>query len=92
MHTTVLILMMAMRQVPAQTPVPAPPQSRPIALTGATAHLGNGQVITNAVIGFDKGKLTLVAPASSNPDLSGYEVINVVENTFIPALFCPILR
>ncbi len=89
MHTTVLILMMAMRQVPAQTPVPAPPQSRPIALTGATAHLGNGQVITNAVIGFDKGKLTLVAPASSNPDLSGYEVINVVGKHIYPGFILP---
>lgn len=73
----------------SQTPVPAPPQSRPIALTGATAHLGNGQVITNAVIGFDKGKLTIVAPASSNPNLTGYEVINVAGKHIYPGFILP---
>ncbi|MDW8330910.1 MAG: amidohydrolase family protein [Cyclobacteriaceae bacterium] len=73
----------------AQTPVPAPPQSKPIALTGATAHLGNGQVISNAVVAFDKGKLTIVAPASSNPNLSGYEVINVSGKHIYPGFILP---
>ncbi|MCS6973658.1 MAG: amidohydrolase family protein [Cyclobacteriaceae bacterium] len=73
----------------AQTPVPAPPQSKPIALTGATAHLGNGQVINNAVVAFDKGKLTIVAPASSNPNLSGYEVINVSGKHIYPGFILP---
>lgn len=61
----------------AQVPVPVKPQSRPIALTGATVHLGNGRVITNAVVGFDKGKITMVAEVSSNPSLAGYEEIKV---------------
>lgn len=73
----------------AQTPVPAPPQSKPIALTGGTAHLGNGQVIENAVVAFDKGKLTIVAPASSNPNLSGYEVINVSGKQVYPGFILP---
>ncbi len=68
----------------AQTPVPAPAQSKPIALTGGVAHLGNGQVINNSVIGFDKGKLTIVADASANPNLSGYEVINISGNHVYP--------
>lgn len=42
----------------ALTPTPADPQSKPIAITGATAHLGNGQVIEQALITFDKGVIT----------------------------------
>jgi imidazolonepropionase-like amidohydrolase len=45
----------------AQTPTPATAQSESILILNATAHLGNGQVITNACIGFENGKLTLVA-------------------------------
>lgn len=85
-HISLLFLLGA---IYAQTPVPAPPQSKPIALTGATAHLGNGQVISNAVIAFDKGKLTIVAPASSNPNLSGYEVINVSGKHIYPGFILP---
>lgn len=44
----------------AQVPAPGPAQSQPIYITGATAHLGNGTVIENAVIGFDQGKITFV--------------------------------
>lgn len=43
---------------------PAPPQTAAIAITGATAHLGNGQVIQNSVITFANGKLTNVADAT----------------------------
>lgn len=40
---------------------PAPAQSGIITITGATAHIGNGQVIENAVIVMENGKLTTVA-------------------------------
>ena len=49
-----------------QVPVPADPQSGPIMLVGGTAHLGTGEIIENAVIAFDKGKLTVVGNASDN--------------------------
>jgi imidazolonepropionase-like amidohydrolase len=48
----------------AQTPTPAVAQSESILILNATAHLGNGQVIKEACIGFEKGKLTLVADAT----------------------------
>ena len=48
----------------AQNPAPANAQREPILITGATAHLGNGQIINNAVIGFENGKLVIVAEAS----------------------------
>lgn len=73
----------------AQTPVPAKPQDKPIALTGGVAHLGNGQVINNSVIAFDKGKLTIVADASTNPNLSGYEVIRIDGKHVYPGFILP---
>ena len=62
----------------AQVPTPANPQSEAILLTGGVAHLGNGEVINNSLIGFDKGKLTLVADATSAKiDVAGYKVIDI---------------
>ena len=49
----------------AQSPVPAPAQKGGILVMGATAHLGNGQVIANSAIGFEAGRLTLVADATT---------------------------
>ncbi|MEM7105288.1 MAG: amidohydrolase family protein [Bacteroidota bacterium] len=40
---------------------PADDQSGSILIMGATAHLGNGEVIESSVIAFDEGKITLVA-------------------------------
>jgi imidazolonepropionase-like amidohydrolase len=48
----------------AQPPTPAPPQKAPILIWGATAHLGNGEVIQNSAIAFEGGKLTMVADAT----------------------------
>ncbi len=50
--------------VNAQNPPPASPQSKSILIASATAHIGNGKVIENSVIGFKDGKITLVADAT----------------------------
>lgn len=42
---------------------PASPQSEPITIQGATAHIGNGTVIENSWIQFEQGKITYVGPA-----------------------------
>lgn len=42
---------------------PAGPQVEAISIDGATAHLGNGKVIENALIMFEGGKLTFVGSA-----------------------------
>lgn len=49
----------------AQNPAPAPAQREATLILNATAHLGDGQVIPNAAIGFENGKLTLVADATT---------------------------
>ena len=49
----------------AQTiPTPAANQSESILIMNAKAHIGNGKVIDNAVIGFENGKIILVADAT----------------------------
>jgi imidazolonepropionase-like amidohydrolase len=86
---SILVLVLLTTIVRAQGPAPAGPQERPIALIGGTAHLGNGTVIQNAVIGFDKGKLTLVADASTTPNLSGYQVIRIEGKHVYPGFILP---
>ena len=91
MKKLIFILFVALSTVAyAQPPVPAKPQSKPIALTGGVAHLGNGQVIQNSIIAFDKGKLTIVADATTaRVDLTNHEVINISGKHVYPGLILP---
>jgi imidazolonepropionase-like amidohydrolase len=58
----------------AQNPAPAKPQTESILLTNVTAHIGNGQLINNASIGFDNGKLIYVGDANA-ADKSKYKKV-----------------
>ncbi|GIL21601.1 MAG: imidazolonepropionase [Bacteroidota bacterium] len=74
----------------AQPPIPAKPQAKPVALTGGVAHIGNGQVIQNSIIAFDKGKLTIVADAATvKVDLSKHEVIDITGKHVYPGFILP---
>jgi len=44
---------------------PAPKQSQPISIVGATAHIGNTEVIENSVVVFEDGKITYVGTDKS---------------------------
>lgn len=70
----------------AQNPAPAKPQARPVVLTGATIHIGNGQVIQNGAITFDKGIITQVGPASSVTGPTGAETVDVKGKHIFPGL------
>lgn len=61
----------------AQVPKPAEAQSQAVLLKGGTAHIGNGDVIENAIVAFDKGKLTLVGDANTSYDAASYKVVDV---------------
>lgn len=39
---------------------PASPQSESILITAVTAHLGNGEIIENAAIGFENGIINYI--------------------------------
>lgn len=51
-----------------ETVYPASAQSQTIALTNATVHVGNGQVIENGMVVFSKGKIVDVRPAAAIAD------------------------
>ena len=71
----------------AQTgPTPAEPQSRPILISGATAHLGNGQVIEDCFIAFENGKLTVVGDNQTRRDASKYRIIDAAGKHVYPGL------
>lgn len=72
-----------------QAPVPADPQEKPVLLVGATAHLGNGQVIEASAIGFDQGKLSIVSSAATAGRPQGYEVIDVSGKHIYPGFILP---
>ncbi|MBC9934782.1 amidohydrolase family protein [Chitinophaga qingshengii] len=50
-----------------ETISPAGPQDKPVYLTNAVIHVGNGQVIENGTIAFAKGKITAVGAGVSAP-------------------------
>ncbi|WP_299289909.1 amidohydrolase family protein [uncultured Mucilaginibacter sp.] len=68
---------------------PAKPQSKPVLITGATIHVGNGQVIENGYIAFDKGKITAIGSGTA-PNASFSEVILANGKQLYPGFICPI--
>lgn len=50
---------------------PAPKQTQDYSIEGATAHLGNGQVIENSLIMFSNGKISFVGSAMIKIDRRG---------------------
>lgn len=70
----------------AQSPVPGLTQSGPIAIIGATAHLGNGEVIENALVTFADGKITRVDRATAKVDLSDHQTIDASGKHLYPGL------
>jgi len=74
----------------AQVPVPAVNQQNAIMLVGGIAHLGDGNIIQNSIIAFDKGKLTIVADANTDQtDRSAFEVIDVTGQHIYPGFILP---
>jgi imidazolonepropionase-like amidohydrolase len=71
--------------------IPAKKQTKSVLITNATAHIGNGEVIENAVIGFKDGKLSLVADARLiRLDMSSYEqIIDATGKHVYPGFIAP---
>lgn len=70
-----------------ETMLPAPAQTEPIALTNATIHVGNGQVINNGTVSFKDGKITSVETSASSLLIAvGTKVINCRGKHIYPGL------
>jgi imidazolonepropionase-like amidohydrolase len=88
-YTTLLVFVITI-SIQAQQ-MPARKQSKSVLITNCTAHLGNGKVIENAVIGFKNGKLELVADATLiRMDMSAYETkIDATGKHVYPGFIAP---
>jgi imidazolonepropionase-like amidohydrolase len=84
------LLLLIVSKLHAQTPYPAEPQQKPVLITGAIIHVGNGQVLVNGAIAFDAGKLTYVGSASGAPaDKTKYDVIDATGKQVYPGFILP---
>jgi imidazolonepropionase-like amidohydrolase len=89
-YTTLLIVSLALLQLKAsaqETVYPVGPQAGPIVLTHATVHVGNGTVLTDASVSFDKGKITGVGASVST---TGATIIDATGKQVYPGLIVPL--
>lgn len=70
-----------------ETIYPAPLQSETISLIHATIHVGNGQVIEDGMIAFDKGKIILVG--KYQPPADNTRVIDCTGKQIYPGIILP---
>ena len=68
----------------AQVPIPAPPQSGPVALIGGTIHTVTNGVIENGMIVLDAGRITAVGTDVQVPD--GATTVDVTGKHIYPGL------
>jgi imidazolonepropionase-like amidohydrolase len=73
----------------AQNQAAGSPQTKAIALTGATIHTANGQVIPNGVIVFNKGLITVIGAAGTAYDKANTETIDLTGKGIYPGLISP---
>jgi imidazolonepropionase-like amidohydrolase len=69
--------------------LPAPEQSQTVVLYNGTLHKGNGEVITNAVVIMEKGKVTYAGPMIAS-DFKDAKVIDVNGKHVYPGLILPV--
>jgi imidazolonepropionase-like amidohydrolase len=67
---------------------PAKAQTQAIALVGATLHIGNGTVIENGIIVFDKGKITAVGDGKTALPQNA-NVVQVTGKHIYPGFIAP---
>ncbi len=67
MKNKILALFVALVSVVNAQQTPAGSQQQSILITNAIVHIGDGTVLENAAVGFDKGKITYVGAAADAP-------------------------
>ena len=86
-YITLLIVFGLVLQTMAQQ-TPAPKQKEAITIEGATAHLGNGEVIESSLIMFENGKLTFVGDSKMKIARKG-KVIDATGKHVYPGFIAP---
>lgn len=84
---TLIIPLLALLAIPvsAQNPTPAPAQSGKIVISGATIHIGNGEVLENGEIRIVDGKIERVG-GPTRALLNDYEKIDASGQHIFPGL------
>jgi len=77
-----LLLFLLVTNISAQQ-TPAPKQSNDYTIIGATAHIGNGEVIENSMLVFSKGRITFIGENNSSNAKKG-TVINAENKHVYP--------
>ncbi|QNJ98384.1 amidohydrolase family protein [Constantimarinum furrinae] len=80
-----LVLSFGFKGMAQQTP--APDQNEAISITGATAHIGNGNIIENCVIVFENGVITAIGGAGTP---TKGKVINASGKHIYPGIIAPV--
>ena len=75
--------------VQAIVPEPAAKQSKPIAITGVTAHIGNGEVITDATIAFDKGIISFIGKNNAFVNAEKHDTLPMTGKHVYPGFILP---
>ena len=86
MKRLIFAALLAAGSAQAITPKPAPVQAEPIAIVGATVHVGTGAVLENATIAFSDGKITAVGTAI---DTAGHRLIDASGKHGYPGFILP---
>lgn len=84
-----LVFLLLANTMFAQNQAAGSPQTKAIALTGATIHTASGKVIQNGVIVFDKGIITAVGDANTTFNKANTEIIDVAGKSVYPGLISP---
>lgn len=82
-----LTIIFSSAQVKAQ--VPAKLQQQRIVIKGATAHIGNGLVVENSIIAFEKGKIVYAGAADGYTSVSGEKVVDATGKHVYPSFIAP---
>ncbi|QYA27022.1 amidohydrolase family protein [Gramella sp. MT6] len=86
-YIIIALLMISGNTFAQQTP--AAKQSEPITIVGATAHLGNGEIIENSLIILENGKITEVIAANLTKRQYPGKIINAKGKHVYPGIIAP---
>jgi imidazolonepropionase-like amidohydrolase len=75
--------------VNAQPPSPAPAQDKPILLVGGTVHVGNGEVIKDAVVVMEEGRIEEIGTEGETQYNKESFVYDVTGKQIYPGLILP---
>lgn len=85
-NSILLVLVIVVHFAGAQVPSPSEKQEKGILLSGATAHLGTGEVIDNAAIAFENGKIVFVGAANTASAYSSFENFDITGKHVYPGM------